>query len=108
MLSAALAFSGKWQKIWPVFGASNQLVAALALFVLSCWLLSRGKTTKFTLAPAFFMLVTTVIALVLQAVRYFRKDNVLFIAATALIVLAGFMVYDIIPIIWRNKLCIKA
>jgi len=107
ILSAALAFSGKWQKIWPVFGASNQLVAALALFVLSCWLLSRGKTTKFTLAPAFFMLVTTIIALVFQAVRYFRKDNVLFIAATALIVLAGFMVCDIIPIIWRNKKCIK-
>ena len=32
VLSGLLAISGAWQKIWPVFGASNQLVAALALW----------------------------------------------------------------------------
>jgi carbon starvation protein len=96
MLSAALAFSGKWQKIWPAFGASNQLVAALALFVLSCWLLSRKKNAKFTLWPAFFMLVTTVAALIFQAVKYFiQKDIVLLAVSLALIVLACFMVYEV-------------
>jgi carbon starvation protein len=96
ILSAGLALSGKWQKIWPVFGASNQLVAALALFVLSCWLLSKNKTLKFTLVPAFFMLFTALAALVLQAVKYFvSKDIILFIISVTLIILAGFMVWEV-------------
>ncbi len=66
VLSGALAVSGQWQKIWPVFGASNQLVAGLALLVASCWLLQRRKPFWMTLAPAFFMLVTTIGALGFQ------------------------------------------
>jgi carbon starvation protein len=109
ILSACLAFSGKWQKLWPAFGASNQLVAALALFVLSCWLLSKDKTTKFTLLPAFFMLITTVAALSAQVIRYFiQKDIVLFFVSAVLILLAVFMVYDVtLTFIRRRKACLK-
>jgi carbon starvation protein len=104
IFSACLAFSGKWQKIWPAFGASNQLVAALALFVLSCWLLSKKKNAKFTILPAFFMLITTVAALVYQAIRYFiNKDPVLFSVSILLIILSAFMVYEVIPIIFRRR-----
>lgn len=104
ILSAALAFSGKWNKIWPAFGASNQLVAALALFVLSCWLLSRGKNAKPALIPAFFMLITAVCALVLQAVKYYReKDPVLFIVDICLLVLSGFMVKEILPALFKRR-----
>ena len=104
ILSAALAFSGKWQKIWPVFGASNQLVAALALFVLSCWLLTKNKSAKFTLWAAFFMLVTTVAALVYQVIRYFiNKEIVLLSVSILLIILAGFMVVEVIPVIFMRR-----
>jgi carbon starvation protein len=96
ILSAALAFSGKWIKIWPAFGASNQLVAALTLFVLSCWLLAKGKTIRFTIIPAFFMFVTTLVALILQAVKYYKhKENILLVVSIILIILAGFMIYEI-------------
>jgi carbon starvation protein len=104
IVSASLAFSGKWNKIWPAFGASNQLVAALALFVLSCWLLSKNKTTKFTLFPAFFMLITTVFALAFQAGRYFmNKDIVLFAIDICLILLAGFMVREVIRVLFIRR-----
>lgn len=100
ILGAALAFSGKWQKIWPAFGASNQLVAALALFVLSCWLLSKGKSIKYVIWPAFFMLITALAALVLQAIKYFTaKDHLLFTVLILLIGLAGVMVYEVMPVI---------
>jgi len=103
-LSVTLALSGKWNRIWPVFGASNQLVAALALFVLSCWLLSKNKSIKFTLWPAFFMLVTTLAALALGAAKYFiQKDVTLLAVSIILVVLAGFMVYEIIPIIFIRR-----
>ncbi len=104
IVSAALAFSGKWNKIWPAFGASNQLVASLALFVLSCWLLSKNKTTKFTLLPAFFMLITAVFALAFQAVRYFiNKDIVLFAVDVCLILLAGFMCGEVMQVIFVRR-----
>lgn len=102
-VAAGLAFSGKWQKIWPAFGASNQLVAALALFVLACWLLSKGKSIKYVIGPAFFMLITALAALLFQAIKYFSaKDGVLFAVSVALIILAGVMVYDVIPVIFRR------
>jgi carbon starvation protein len=104
ILSASLAYSGKWQKIWPAFGASNQLVAALALFVLSCWLLTKKKPIKLTLLPAFFMLITAVGALILQAVKYFTgKDVVLFITSIILIVLTGFMIFEVAPILFIGR-----
>jgi carbon starvation protein CstA len=31
-----------WQKIWPIFGATNQLIAAVALFVISTYLIGAG------------------------------------------------------------------
>jgi carbon starvation protein len=100
VLSGALALSGKWSKIWPAFGASNQLVAALALFVLSCWLFTKKRSIKFTLIPALFMFITTAAALVFQEAKYFKSgDTVLFLVVAALIVLAGFMIYESISAI---------
>lgn len=103
LLSASLAFSGQWSKIWPAFGASNQLVAALALFVISCWLLAKGKTIKYTIWPAAFMLVTAVAALIFQGIKYFiQKDFVLFTASVVLIVLAGFMMSEVYKTLVKN------
>ncbi|MCG6920535.1 MAG: carbon starvation protein A [Acidobacteria bacterium] len=64
--AGALALSDQWRVLWPAFGASNQLVAALALLVVSCWLVDRGKARRVTLVPALVMLVTTIGALVWQ------------------------------------------
>jgi carbon starvation protein len=70
-----LAFSGAWSRIWPIFGASNQLVAALALFVASLWFLMRNKPTAYTLVPAIFMFLTTTAALGIQCVSYARNGQ---------------------------------
>jgi len=104
LLSFALTISGKWNSVWPAFGAANQLVAALALFVLSCWLLSKNKPAGITLWAAFFMLITTVAALFLQVIRHYQnKETVLFIISLALIVLSSFMFYEIMPAVLRRS-----
>ena len=64
--SAALGLTGQWARIWPAFGTSNQLIAALALLVGSCWLLRRGRPVVYTLVPACIMLVTTIGAFAYQ------------------------------------------
>jgi len=75
VFSALLALTGQWQRIWPVFGASNQLVAALALLVVSCWLISSKRPSKVTLIPALLMLVTTIGAFLIQIYSAFGHVN---------------------------------
>lgn len=64
--SGALAWTGQWRRIWPAFGASNQLVGALALLVVSCWLLQHRRLARITAVPAILILLTTLAAFVLQ------------------------------------------
>ena len=52
-----------WQAIWPVFGACNQLLGALALLVVFSWLRRNGRRTFYLVVPMIFMSVTTLIAL---------------------------------------------
>jgi len=59
-----------WKAIWPVFGATNQLLAGLVLLVVAVWLKKTGRKTGFVLGPMFFMNVMTIWALVLLLVRY--------------------------------------
>ena len=56
---------GGYSAIWPLFGAANQLLAALALLALAAWLGNIGKSNKMLLFPMFFMLVATLSSLVL-------------------------------------------
>jgi carbon starvation protein len=52
-----------WRAVWPVFGATNQLLAALALLAVTVWLKRTGRTWAFTGLPMVFMLVMTMTAL---------------------------------------------
>jgi len=54
-----------WQAIWPAFGASNQLLAALALLGVTVWLGRRGRSVWYTLGPTLFMLAMTMWSLVI-------------------------------------------
>ncbi len=56
--------SGMWAQFWTLFGAANQLLAALTLLVISAWLHQNGKRLAFTFIPMVFVLITTLVALV--------------------------------------------
>ena len=51
---------------WPIFGTSNQMLASLTLLAISGWLISSGKRAFYVIVPMIFMLVTTMVALILQ------------------------------------------
>jgi len=53
-----------WKAIWPVFGATNQLLAALALMVVTVWLAHLGKPRWYTAIPGALVLVISLVALV--------------------------------------------
>lgn len=95
---------GPWQKLWQVFGASNQLVAGVALLVISVWLLSKGKSNFYTLLPAIFMLVVTIAALSLQLMKFLSThDTTLVVITLLLIVLALYIVWLSSSVIRRKE-----
>ena len=59
-----------WKAIWPVFGATNQMLAGLALLVIMVWQQKMGKPIGFILWPMIFMLGMTVWALVTLINQY--------------------------------------
>ena len=67
VLTAALVLTGTWVYLWQMFGASNQLMAALSLLVVSVWLKSEKRNPTFALAPMIFMYVTTLAATAVTA-----------------------------------------
>ena len=63
-------------KLWPLFGAVNQTLAALALIIIALYLKGRGGT-KWMIAglPAIFMSVMTIWALVLNQLNWLDDAN---------------------------------
>jgi carbon starvation protein len=59
--------------IWVMFGASNQLMASLALLLITLWLMSKGKAYQWTFWPFVFMFITTIAALIYKVVESIDK-----------------------------------
>lgn len=99
-----LAFGekGAWLKFWTIFGASNQLLAALSLLVITVWLKQARKRIAFTLFPMLFVLTITLWAigkLLIANLKVAQGFNIAFlnsIAAAVLILLALFLVVSAI------------
>jgi carbon starvation protein len=65
-------------KLWPLFGAVNQTLAALALIVITLYLKARGGL-KWMIAglPAIFMSVMTIWAVIMNQVKFGATHNML-------------------------------
>jgi carbon starvation protein len=89
-----------WKAIWPVFGATNQLLAGLVLLVIAVWLKKTGKKTGFVVGPMIFMYVMTVFALVILLMKY--KATAVGIIAGILLVLALILVVEAIRTVGKT------
>ncbi|MGZ5469744.1 MAG: carbon starvation CstA family protein, partial [Candidatus Aminicenantales bacterium] len=85
VLMWCLAYSNAFNALWPIFGTANQLLAAMALLTVSAWLLLRKRRNWFTLVPAAFMVVTTLVSLGILLAGYIKKANYILIAADLLL-----------------------
>ncbi len=91
--AGALAFSaGTGGKggltLWPLFGATNQALAALALLTISVYLKKKGGL-KFLISgiPAVFMTIMTVWALIINQINFINAQNWLLTVLNAAILL---------------------
>lgn len=89
---------GSYLEFWTLFGASNQLLAALTLLSITVWLYKARKRIAFTLLPMLFVLTITLWALTsivignFQATNWFDIKLINGVMSLALIGLAIFLV----------------
>ena len=98
-LLLSFASEGMWQKFWTLFGASNQLLAALTLLSITMWLHQARRRIAFTLYPMIFVLTITLWALGkltwanLKASHGFDVELLNGVAAGLLILLALYLAF---------------
>ncbi|OTA41447.1 MAG: carbon starvation protein CstA, partial [Symbiobacterium thermophilum] len=71
LIPLAFAATGSWNNLWLYFGGSNQLLAGLALMLITIHLARTQAPTIYTLLPATFMIVTTITAIGWQVVKVY-------------------------------------
>ena len=86
-----------WKLIWPIFGITNQLLAALVLVIIYLWSKKENIAKRFIiLIPALFMIITTIYALTIKIFDFIKSSNYnfVFFITSLLLLLALFIVYE--------------
>ncbi|MDD5009502.1 MAG: carbon starvation CstA family protein [Syntrophorhabdaceae bacterium] len=73
ILGMVLVLTGWWQYLWVLFGGANQLMASLALLLVTAWLMSEGKPAAWAFWPMIFMFITTIAALLYTSYSLLQK-----------------------------------
>lgn len=88
--------------LWPMFGATNQLLGGLAFLVVAFYLWRRKKPVWFIVLPLVFMLIIPAWAMSLQISQWMKADEInmpLLIIAIATIVLEAWMIVEAV-LLW--------
>ena len=91
--------------LWAIFGARNQMLAALTLMVLTLYFKKLKKPILPLLIPMIFIMCITIISLVLKTVDFIASGNYLLTSLnTLLIVLIFWMITEGFLLIKNRKL----
>ncbi|NIV43248.1 MAG: carbon starvation protein A [Candidatus Dadabacteria bacterium] len=84
--------------LWPLFGATNQLVGGLTLLVASIYLWKTGRPVIYTLVPMVFLILITIGSMILNFQAFVNNPLLLVLSAIVLalavwLLLEAFIVY---------------
>ena len=79
-------------KLWPLFGATNQMLAGLTLIVLSAYLFKNKKNGYVFLVPASFVIILTSIALLMNTFDFYQTGNYFLTILSAVLLTIQFFV----------------
>ena len=80
--------------LWPIFGASNQMLAALTLMTLSIYFWKKNKPVLPLIIPFIFITVTTLSSLAVNAQSFIGNNPLLFVIDCILATLILWMLYE--------------
>ena len=90
-----LTLNGTGWQLWPVFGASNQMLAALTLMVLSIYFWKKGRNILPLLLPMLFIMVITIISLFIKTNEFITSGNYLLLTINIiLMILISWMIIE--------------
>lgn len=104
VLTMLLVLTGTWVYLWQLFGAANQLMAALSLLIVTVWLREQKRNPSYALYPTLFMYITTLAATLVTARNLFvtivPKGGAAAAGAWAMIVIALLLFVTALVIGW--------
>lgn len=80
--------------LWPIFGASNQMLAALTLMMMSIYFWKKKNPIKSLVIPFIFITATTLISLISNVVLFVNNNMLLFTIEIIFIILTTWMLYE--------------
>jgi len=80
--------------LWPIFGASNQMLAALTLMMLSIYFWKKHKPVLPLIIPFIFITVTTLTSLAVKAQSFVGNNRLLLVIDGILATLILWMLYE--------------
>ena len=90
-----LTLNGTGWKLWPVFGASNQMLAALTLMVLCIYFWKKRRNILPLVIPMLFIMFITIISLSIKTKEFFTTQNYLLLSINIiLIILISWMIIE--------------
>ncbi len=94
--------------IWPLFGATNQILASLTLLVVSVILIKLGRPARYTMIPMIFVLVMSMWGAVEQLIDFFGQGNYLLVALDFIIlVVSVFVIFEAYTVITKYRKAAK-
>ncbi len=101
-----LAHAGKGGlTLWPVFGATNQLLGGLALLIITVWLVRRKRPAWVSGLPMIFMLIMTGWAIT-DLARVFAGSPGklhLFIISIAMLIMESWMIIEAVLVLLKTR-----
>ncbi len=91
LVSILMALSGEASSLWPIFGASNQLMSALTLLVITLWLLSKNVNWVVAFIPMVFMMLMSLWGVVQVIEQQWNSNGVLVAIGFVLVIMALMM-----------------
>ena len=90
--------------LWPLFGTINQLLAGLALLVVTVYLHKRRKPIVYTLIPMIFMIIMTAWAMVLNVQNFYAGEKLyLVVIGVCVLLLEIWMIIESIIMMMKKQ-----
>ncbi len=71
--------------LWPIFGASNQMLAALILLVLTIYFYKKGKNVLILFIPMIFVISIAMISLFFKTQDFYYQNNIFLLTINSLL-----------------------
>ena len=81
-----LVSNGMGGKLWPVFGTSNQMLAALTLMIISIYFWKKGRNVMPLVVPMIFLIFVTLAALISKTHMFFQNNDYLLLSVNTILI----------------------